>query len=126
MGGALLVGVEARLVGDGEPFLDQDEGDVALGGDQGRQGAAVAVGPAGSLDGDRALEELAQASRGEQPFSEFGVTAGLGDFWGVRFDEADAFPGQLDGVAVDDADQVAVDRLGVRWEGGQGEQACED
>jgi hypothetical protein len=65
----------------------------------------IAVGPAGSIDGDRPLEELAQASGGDHTLGEFGVAAGLGDLRGGLLDEADVFPSQLDGVTVDDMDR---------------------
>ena len=126
MRGALLVGLQARLVGNGESFPDQDVSHVAFKAYEGREGSAIAVGPAGAFDSNRPFEELAQAARSEETLGEFGIAAGLLDFRGVRFDETDALTRQLDRVAVDDADQGAVDRLGDRRSAGHGKKACEN
>lgn len=88
--------------------------------------AAVVVGPAGALDAGGYLEELAQVFGGEQALGEFGFAAGLGDRWGVRLDEADVLTGQVDGVAVDDADLIALDRLRACDRASQSEKTCKE
>lgn len=120
------VGLAPRLIGNGKALLDQNQGNVAFRGNEGRQGPTIAIRAAGPFDRDLPLKKLAQASGGQEAFCEFGVAAGFRDFWSVRFDEANALAHQLDCVAINDADQGAVDRLCTYRESGEGEYACEE
>ena len=106
------VGLTSPLVWNREALLDQDHRHVALGSCERRQSPSIAVGAAGPLDRNRAIEELAQPAGGDQALGEFRVAPGPRDLGRVRLDEADPFTRQFDRIAIDNPYLIASDHLG--------------